>query len=229
MNATEEPGVIEERIAGTRAQLERTLEELEARLSPSRRLRSGMERITPSITNMIRLDHVHATALFRRFRPNTSSARKWALAQNACLALEIHAQLEEEIFYPALRESVGANPVLDKSGPEHDEMRKLIAELRRSYPGMEGFDANFLALAREVLHHVADEETVLLPLAEEFMSDRLGALGMQMTRRRVELLGPHVGELAMTTAKSFPLLLGGVIAGGLALATVLLRPSRRVH
>ena len=49
---------------------------------------------------------------------------------NACLALEVHAELEEEIFYPALRAVMSEDPIFQKSEPEHAEMRRLIGELR---------------------------------------------------------------------------------------------------
>src|SRR5690348_7720233 len=94
-----------------------------------------MSRRFPSITRMIRMDHGHVTALFHRYRINMSAGRKQSLVNNACLALEIHAQLEEEIFYPALAKVMQDNTVLAKSKPEHDEMRRLIDRLRHSTAG----------------------------------------------------------------------------------------------
>src|SRR5262245_35089740 len=107
------PEEIEQQIDGTREELARTLDELESRLSPRRRLnaaretvretgerlmRSGLNAVTPDITTLIRMDHTHVLALFRRFKPHTPLGKKRALVMNACLALEVHAQLEEEIF-----------------------------------------------------------------------------------------------------------------------------------
>ena len=79
---------------------------------------------------------------------------------------------------------------------EHDNMRKLIATLRALQPDGAGYDDAFRTLIREVLHHVADEETTLLPLAEEAMGDQLGTLGLQMTKRRMQLLKPHMRDVA---------------------------------
>jgi hypothetical protein len=169
---------------------------------------------------MIRMDHSHVLALFHRFRPDISDSKKRALVSNACLALEVHAQLEEEIFYPALRSVIVGDPVLEKSKPEHDEMRQHIAELRERVAdpaplaGTE-LDDKFLSLMRIVIHHVADEETRLLPVAERQLTDLLDQLGAQMTKRRVELLKPHMGELAMSTARSFP----SAVAAGVLLTT----------
>ncbi len=176
-------------------------------------------RFAPSITTMVRMDHAHVLALFHRYKADTSDGRKRALVTNACLALEIHAQLEEEIFYPALRRVIGDDEVLGKSKPEHDEMRRLIQDLRGHLCGTDhvsaGADETFLKLMRAVIHHVADEETQLLPAAERLMQDELGELGMQMTKRRVQLLKPHAGEIALSAARSFP---AGAAAGAVLLA-----------
>jgi hemerythrin superfamily protein len=182
-------------------------------------------------TTMIRMDHTHVLALFHRFKPDTSVGKKRALVANACLALDIHAQLEEEFFYPALREVIAGDEALEKSEPEHDAMRQLIAELRQCIGEQRplestGFDDKFNDLMRIVIHHVADEETRLLPAAERLMSDRLGQIGQEMMKRRVELLKPHVGELATSTLRSFPsaaaaglLLTAGAVAVGAMLLT----------
>jgi hemerythrin superfamily protein len=187
--------------------------------------------MSPKSTTMIRMDHSHVLALFHRFKADSSIGKKRALVANACLALEVHAQLEEEIFYPALREVLAGDATLEKSEPEHSEMRRLIAELRER-AAEEGpidgtaFDDRFMDLMRIVIHHVADEETRLLPAAERLLGDRLNQLGSEMLKRRVELLRPHVGELAASTMRSFPsaaaaglLLTAGAVMVGAMLLT----------
>lgn len=178
---------------------------------------SVLSKFSPGITKMIRSDHSHVLLIFHRYNAEASPGKKQAIIRAACLALEIHAQLEEEIFYPALRDVDSGNEVLAKSKPEHDEMRRLIAELREHEEPDEACDALFMQLMREVLHHVADEETVLLPAAERLLADRLSELGAQMTKRRMELATPHAGELLMEQARAMPaatmLVAGGLIAG----------------
>jgi hypothetical protein len=180
-------------------------------------------RLSPNITTTIRLDHTHVFALFHRYKADGSANRKRALIRNACLALEVHAQLEEEIFYPALSAVLGPDDVLAKSGAEHEEMRRLIGELRgRTSEETATIDAScddvFFELMRSVMHHVADEESRLLPAAERLLGDRLGELGSEMTKRRIELLRPHAGELATSAVRSFSaeaaLLTVGAIAAG---------------
>ncbi|HTX06662.1 MAG TPA: hemerythrin domain-containing protein [Steroidobacteraceae bacterium] len=223
MPSREDPAHIERNIDATRQDVERTLEELQSRLSVRRRMSAALDRVTPDITRMIRLDHAHVLAAFRRFRSRMPQARKRALVENACLALEVHAQLEEEIFYPALRRIAAAGEILEKSVPEHDEMRELIHSLRAMDPFDAAYDETFKKLIRIVLHHVADEETVLLPLAEELMPEELGHLGRLMTLRRIELLKPHAAELAFTTVRTFPIGAAAAAAGVLAAGWLLVR------
>jgi len=195
--------------------------------------------MNPKATTMIRMDHSHVLALFHRFKADSSVGKKRALVANACLALDVHAQLEEELFYPALREVLAGDATLEKSEPEHNEMRRLIAELRELAAAdgpIDGsaFDDKFLDLMRIVIHHVADEETRLLPAAERLLDDRLNQLGGEMIKRRVELLRPHVGELAASTMRSFPsaaaaglLLTAGAVMVGAMLLTR--RADTRLH
>ncbi|AKJ29785.1 hemerythrin domain-containing protein [Caldimonas brevitalea] len=163
-----------------------------------------IHKLSPSVTDLIRMDHSHVLETFHQFRPGTPSERKAALVDTTCLALEIHTQLEEEIFYPALQELASDAVVVEKSFPEHAEVRRLIARLRSMPPSAADYDATYLELMRDVLHHVADEETTLIPAAERLLADRLQELGSEMTRRRLQLLGSRVGELGASGLRSFP-------------------------
>ncbi|TCS36245.1 hemerythrin HHE cation binding domain-containing protein [Paucimonas lemoignei] len=183
-------------------------------------------KLSPSITNMIRMDHTTVLATFHQYDPNASDNTKQALVQQVCLALEIHAQLEEEIFYPEMRSVAGSSDVLTKSVPEHDEMRKLIARLRSMTPDDLTYDSTFMELMRDVMHHVADEETVLLPEAERLLADRLNELGAQMTKRRLQLMAPHSGEIAMNTMRTMPASSMLMAAGALLAGGYLLKRSR---
>lgn len=223
----ENPAHIESHIDATRQEVDRTLGELQSRLSVRRRVSAALDNMTPDITRMIRLDHAHVLAAFRRYRSHMTETRKRALVGNVCLALDVHAQLEEEIFYPAMRRIAAASEILDKSVPEHDEMRTMIRSLRSMEPLDVAYDETFRKLIRAVLHHVADEETILLPLAEELMPDELGHLGRLMTRRRFELLKPHAAEAASTTIRTFPVGAAAAAAGVLAAGWVLLRSLSR--
>ena len=189
-------------------------------------MNAALGRVTPNITTMIRMDHTHVMAAFHRYKADISPARKQALVRHACLALEVHAQLEEEIFYPALRTVMSGDEVLEKSEPEHNQMKELIQTLRNQTAGDQAYDENFFALMRIVIHHVADEETRLLPAAERLLGDRLGQLGMEMTRRRLQLLKPRTGEIASTAVMAFPVGAAALAAGALAIGAMVFSQSR---
>lgn len=190
-----------------------------------------LSRLSPTATRMIRMDHAHVLGMFHKLQPDTGATVREATIRNICTALEIHATLEEEIFYPALREVAPDEPVLQDSVAEHDEMRALIATVRGLPAGDPGVDDALAALMRAVLHHVADEETVLLPLAERQLADRLGELGARMTERRFALARPHAGQMAADMARASPakatLMLVGTLAAGALMVNGIARQRRR--
>jgi hemerythrin superfamily protein len=192
-------------------------------------MRSLTNTLSPTITNMIRLDHTHVLTTFHQYEIDTNAGTKQALVNTVCLALEIHAQLEEEIFYPAMRSVAGDGAVLDKSVPEHEEMRRLIGRLRSMKPTDSGYDQTFMELMRDVMHHVADEETTLLPEAERLLADRLGELGAQMTKRRLQLAAPRAGQIAINTMRGFPTSSMLVAAGALLAGTYVAKRAFARH
>lgn len=164
----------------------------------------SLSKLSPTITDMIRFDHSHVLVTFHQYTSDSRASVKKALAETICDALDVHATLEEEIFYPVLRRLDPAEPIIQKSEPEHDEMRRLIGALRATPAKDARHDQLLNDLMRDVMHHVADEETVLLPAAEKLLSkERLEELGAQMTSRRVALLKPKAGKMARNTAVGF--------------------------
>jgi hemerythrin superfamily protein len=188
-------------------------------------LQSLLHKASPTITNMIRADHTHVLATFHQYEADTSPGTKEALVNTIMLALEVHAQLEEEIFYPALRSLGAEGATVAKSFPEHDEMKRLIGVLRTMEATDAAYDSTVMELMRDVMHHVADEETILLPAAEKLLGDRLEELGVQMTKRRIELVKPRSLEIAWNTARALPastmlMGVGAVLAGALVLRSL---------
>ncbi len=190
---------------------------------------SMTDKFSPSITNMIRMDHTHVMATFHQYETNTASKTKQALVNTICVALEIHAQLEEEIFYPALRAIAKDRDKVDKAPGEHDQIRELITRLRAMQPTDSYYDQTVMQLMRTVMHHVADEETILLPDAELHLADRLGELGMQMTRRRLQLAAPRAGEIAYNTMRGMPATSMLVAAGAVLAGTYLFKRTNRTR
>jgi len=174
----------------------------------------SLKKLSPSITDMIRFDHSHVMVTFHQYTRDKRPSVKKALAETICDALEIHATLEEEIFYPVMRPKAHDQKVMEKSEPEHDEMRRVISEIRRGDPKSSQYDDLVFELMRDVQHHVADEETVLLPEAEQMLGkDRLSELGAQMTKRRLELIAPKAGKLAANHAIGFSGSTAAIVVG----------------
>lgn len=192
-------------------------------------MKSLANTFAPSVTNMIRMDHTQVLTIFHQYEMDSSPQTKQALVNNACLSLEIHTQLEEEIFYPAMRSFAADSPVVSKSIPEHNEMRRLIGELRAIQPTDPAYDQTFMELMRDVLHHVADEETTLLPDAERLLGDRLGELGAQWTKRRMELAAPRAGEIAVNTVRGMPASTMVMAAGALLAGTYIAKRAFGRH
>lgn len=180
-------------------------------------------KLSPSATKMIRMDHTHVISNFHQYEMGSDPKTKQASVNANCLLLEIHTQIEEEFFYPALRAVVGAEPVLKKSVPEHDELRQLIAKLRSMEPTNASYDRTYMELMRKVLHHVADEETVLLPEAELLLANRLNDIGAQMMKRRMQLMARHAGQLVTNQVRTQPKKSMLIAAGAVFLGTLLSR------
>lgn len=188
-------------------------------------MKTLLAKVAPDATDMIRADHTRVVAMFHRYKHDVAPATQQALAASICLAIEVHAQIEEEIFYPAMG-SVDVG-LVGKLIPEHDRMRSLIAALRNQSPGDAAYDATLMDLMREVMHHVADEETILLPQAERALGERLGDLGARMMRRRLELMAPHAGEIARNKARALPKTNFVLAAAGVIGGLLLMRHVRR--
>jgi hemerythrin-like domain-containing protein len=166
-----------------------------------------LRKVGPSATDMIRADHTRVLAAFHRYKADSAPARKKAIVDVVCTSLQVHAKIEEEIFYPAMR--AAGSTLLDELEPEHEEMRSLIATLSGMQPTEAQYDLTFMELMRAVMHHVADEETMLLTHAENVLGPRLGELGAQMMKRRLELIAPQ----ARQPAKGMLIAAGALLAG----------------
>lgn len=185
--------------------------------------------LSPSITSLIRMDHTHVLSTFHQYKVGSRPATKQALVRTVCFLLEIHAQLEEEIFYPAMQAAAPDSGIMEKNIPEHDEMRHLIAELRNMEPTDPAYDQTFMDLMRDVIHHVGDEETIQLPEAERIMPDRLKELGAQMTKRRLELIAPRTGDVAMQSFRTASTGAAVLTAGTLLAGSYLIKRTFSRH
>ena len=146
-------------------------------------------------------DHDNVKALFDAFEKAKSTADKDKIIATAVRELKIHAVIEEEIFYPAVRTHVGKD-LMNEADEEHHVARVLIAELDHDGRADDHRDAKFTVLAENVRHHIKEEEGEVLPKAKELKID-FEALGRQMLNRKATLKEdgiPSDAEHAMVAA-----------------------------
>lgn len=137
---------------------------------------------------MLKEDHRKVEDLFEQFEKARGDDRKQKLAEEICMELIIHTMIEEEIFYPALRDKIEGD-VLDEAYVEHDGAKLLIAELLQSGPSADFFDAKVTVLSEEIKHHVKEEErpsSGMFAQAKSAGVDLTG-LGERLRQRKEEL------------------------------------------
>jgi hemerythrin-like domain-containing protein len=150
---------------------------------------------------LLKDDHDRVQALFDQFEEAKGRAAKRKVVRAALTELKVHAAVEEEIFYPTVRKTVGKE-VMNEADEEHHVAKLLVAELDRMDGSESHFDAKFTVLAEIVRHHIKEEENEMLPKAREAKVD-FAALAEKMKRRRDTLLATGVrpaGEDRMVKA-----------------------------
>ena len=142
----------------------------------------------PEVTEMLREDHQKVKDLFEEFEHAEEEDEKLRIVRTALTELEIHATLEEEIFYPAVRAQIEEEDedTMDEALEEHHVAKFIMHELKDMRPEDERFDAKFKVLAESVKHHIEEEESEILPKAEEMELDH-EQLAKEMMERKQEL------------------------------------------
>jgi len=113
--------------------------------------------------------------------------RKAELAEKICLALNVHAQIEEEIFYPQAREATKDNDLIDEAVVEHATVKNLIDEIEAMEVGDEFYDAKIRVLGEMVKQHIKEEEDELFPELQSTKMD-LDAVGKKLAERKQDLM-----------------------------------------
>jgi hemerythrin-like domain-containing protein len=138
---------------------------------------------------LLKEDHRRVRDLFQAYTAAMDPRTKRELAEEACLELETHAQLEEQIFYPAVHEESDEGPALVQEAlQDHQQVKDLIAALREMGPDHHAFDATFRELMQNIEHHVQEEESQMFPLAEQDLAEDLDELKDEMQDLKKALL-----------------------------------------
>ena len=142
-------------------------------------------------------DHKKVSEMFVQFEKlKDDDQQKQELAKAVCAELTMHAQIEEEIVYPALRDVLAEEDLIDEAEVEHGSIKKLIAALEATTPDDRFYDANMKVLSEYVEHHVTEEQNEIFPKARQVKQLDLEKMGDEIRRRKVQLreelgLGPE--------------------------------------
>lgn len=142
---------------------------------------------TQEATTMLRSDHKHLNDLFSQYEEMKSASQKKALVAKICAEFKIHAQLEEEIFYPAVKKALNDDEMIPEGLVEHATISNLIGQVEGKEPDGEMFDAKIKVMAEYVKHHVKEEQQEMFPKAKASKLD-MRDLGAKMASRKTELL-----------------------------------------
>lgn len=138
-------------------------------------------------TALLRADHKVVSGLFAEYEDARSIAKKRVIVSRICTELSVHAQVEDEIFYPAVKAALKDKELIPEAIVEHATLKDLIAQVEDKEPDGEMFDAKIKVLSEYVKHHVKEEHEEMFPKARASKLD-MAALGAQLAARKAELL-----------------------------------------
>ena len=142
--------------------------------------------------DLLDADHKAVKALFKEYETlaesrSRSPAKKRQLADRICKELTVHATIEEEVFYPAVRKAIKDNALMNEATVEHSSAKDLIAQIRSMDAGDELFDAKVTVLGEYIDHHVKEERGEMFPQARKTKLD-LVKLAEQLQLRKQALM-----------------------------------------
>ena len=139
---------------------------------------------------MLKEDHDKVKKAFKEFenldREDAEATQQ--LVQTVCEDLKVHTTLEEEIFYPAAREAIEDEDILNEAQVEHETAKMLIEQLENMGADDPNYHATFTVLGEYVQHHIKEEEGEMFPQVKKTELD-LEELGARMKSRKEELMG----------------------------------------
>lgn len=146
----------------------------------------------PDAITLLKADHAEVKKCFKAYQKlvdkEADSAERKAMAEQICLLLSVHAQIEEEIFYPAAREVLGDEvDLVDEADVEHASAKDLIAQIRAGQPDDDHYDAKVKVLGEYIDHHVEEEQNEMFPKVKEAGLDTK-AVGQQLSERKEALM-----------------------------------------
>ena len=143
--------------------------------------------------DLLDADHRNLKKMFKEYeelaeaRGRSSAQKKMDLARQICAELTVHAQIEEEIFYPAVREAIKDTDLIDEAAVEHQSAKDLIAQIEAGAAD-DMFDARVRVLGEYVDHHVKEERNEIFPRARAARKVDLMTMRERLESRKEELM-----------------------------------------
>ncbi|WP_332815674.1 hemerythrin domain-containing protein [Ramlibacter sp.] len=150
--------------------------------------------------DLLDADHRAVKKMFKEYEELTGSRgrgaaqKKLELARHICMEVTVHAQIEEEIFYPAVRAAVKETDMLDEAEVEHQSAKDLIEQIQQMMDADDKFDATVKVLGEYIDHHVKEERNQIFPKARSARKLDLVAMRDELEARKEELMS----EMAAT-------------------------------
>jgi len=158
----------------------------------TKRKQAGGSLANPDAVQLLTEDHKKVKKLFKDFErikdQEGAAKEKSALVQQICMELTIHTKVEEEIFYPVVRESIDEEDLMDEADVEHAGAKALIQQLEDMKPEDDHYDAKVTVLGEYIDHHVKEEHEEMFPKAKRAKVDLI-ELGARIAERKAELQG----------------------------------------
>jgi hemerythrin superfamily protein len=144
--------------------------------------------------DLLDTDHKNVMKMFKEYeeltnsRARSAAQKKMDLARQICMELTVHTQIEEEIFYPALRAVLKDTDMLDEASVEHQSAKELIAQLEAAGEADDMFDAKVKVLGEYVNHHIKEERAEIFPKARSARKLDLMSMRDELESRKEELM-----------------------------------------
>ena len=148
---------------------------------------------------LLKNDHKKVSQLFREIESASGQAKNQVFSQLK-RELDVHAHIEEKVFYPALENTEEAREITLEAYEEHKQVKALLAAIAEISPDDESYSAKIKVLKEDVEHHVKEEEGEMFPDARKYLRGKLEDLGAQMQARKDELETNGVPESKNETA-----------------------------
>ncbi len=161
-----------------------------------KRTKDDLKRAKQNALDLLKEDHQKVQKMFTAFsrlKEKGDPIDKENLVEETCLELLVHADLEEQVFYPAVRKAIHDPELMNEAKVEHGETRELIAQIQEMEAADELYNAKVTVLGEYVVHHIREEEDAMFPRILQSRLD-LDELGDRMLARKEALLAEREAQ-----------------------------------